>query len=219
MRDFIIFGKGDFADILRYIIEEEMKRNVAAYMVNKKYLDREIYCDRPVIPYEEIEHYYKPSDYAVSLGYEAHDMYQTRKRLQAELSEKGFYFDNVISNTASLTNAELGVGNIIMQNCFLAPFSKIGNGNVLWATAQIQHHNVLGDFNCIAPGATLSGYVSIGNHCFIGANTTIKNGVKIADFGLIGAGAYVSGDMKEYEVIVPEKSRKLTDKNSLYFRH
>lgn len=29
MREFIIFGKGGFADILTYVIEEEMRRNVA----------------------------------------------------------------------------------------------------------------------------------------------------------------------------------------------
>lgn len=217
MRDFIIFGKGDFADIIRYIIEEEMQRNVEAYMVNKKYLDMEVYCGRPVIPYEEAERYYKPSDYAVSLGYEAHDMYQTRERLQYELSKKGFFFDNVISNTANLTNASLGHGNIIMQNCILAPFSKIGNGNVFWATAQVQHHNILGNFNCIAPGASSSGYVKIGNHCFIGTNATLKNNISMADYSLIGAGAYVSENTSEYEVVVPVKSIKLREKNCFDF--
>lgn len=219
MRDFIIFGKGDFADILRYIIEEEMQRNVIAYMVNKAFLDTDIYCGKPVIPYENVEDYYEPSDYAVSLGYEAHDMYQTREWLQSELSKKGFWFDNVISRTANLTNANLGLGNIIMQNCILAPFSRVGNGNVLWATAQIQHHSVLGNYNCVAPGVAFSGYVRVGNHCFVGTNATIKNNITISDYSLIGAGAYVSEDTKECDVIVPMKSIRLDGKKSLDFGH
>ena len=219
MRDFIIFGKGDFADILTYIIEKEMRRNVAAYTVNKTFLDTNQYRGKRVVPYEEIEQFYKPSDYAVSVGYEAHDMYQTREQLQKQLWKKGFLLENVISKSANLTNAELGVGNIIMQNCLLAPFSKIGNGNVLWAGAQVQHHNVIGHFNCIAPGAVPSGYVKIGNHCFIGTNVAIKNNVTIADYTLAGAGAYISNDTKEGDVIVPVKSICLDKKNSFDFGH
>lgn len=219
MKDFIIFGKGDFADIVRYIIEEEMQRNVVAYMVNSECLDVDNYCGKPVVPYEKVEYFYNPFNYAVSLAYEAHDMYQTRKRMQNELSEKGFLFDNVISNTANITNASLGTGNIIMQNCVLAPFSQIGNGNVLWATSQIQHHNSLGNYNCLAPGVALSGYVRIGDHCFIGTNSSIKNSVEIANYSFIGAGAYVSQNTKEYEVVVPEKSRILLEKSSLDFGH
>lgn len=219
MRDFIIFGKGDFADILTYIIEQEMQRNVVAYMVNKEFLDVDSYHGKPVVPYEEIELFYHPSEYAVTLGYEAHDMYQTREQLQNELSKKGFAFDNVISNTANLTNAHIGIGNIIMQNCLLAPFSEIGNGNVMWAGSQIQHHNMAGGFNCIAPGVASSGYVRIGSHCFIGTNATIKNNVVIADYTLIGAGAYVSKDTTDGDVIVPVRSVRLDGKSSFDFRH
>lgn len=219
MREFIIFGKGDFADILTYIIEREMGRHVAAYMVNREFLDRDSYRGKPIVPYEEAECFYKPSDYAVTIGYEAHDMYQTRERLQEELFQKGFRFDNVISNTANLTNSDIGFGNIIMQNCILAPFSSIGRGNVLWAGAQVQHHNVVGDYNCIAPGVVPSGYVRIGSHCFIGTNAVIKNDVTIADYSLVGAGAYVSEDTSECEVIVPARSVRLKGRSSFDFRH
>lgn len=219
MRDFIIFGKGDFADILTYIIEQEMNRNVAAYMVNKKFLDVDSYHGKPVVPYEDIEDFYHPSEYAVSLGYEAHDMYRTREELQKELLKKGFIFDNVISNTANLTNAHIGGGNIIMQNCLLAPFSKIGNGNVMWAGSQIQHHNVVESYNCIAPGVASSGYVKVGSHCFIGTNATIKNHVVVADYTLIGAGAYVSRDTNECDVIVPVRSERLVGKSCFDFGH
>lgn len=101
----------------------------------------------------------------------------------------------------------------------LAPFSKVGNGNVLWATAQIQHHNVVGNYNRIAPGVAFSGYVKMGNHCFVGTNATIKNNIMIEDYVLIGAGSYVSADIKEYEVVVPEKSKRLEGKSSFDFGH
>ena len=56
MRDFIIFGKGDFADILTYIIEKEMRRNVAAYTVNKTFLDTNQYRGKRVVPWGSAEH-------------------------------------------------------------------------------------------------------------------------------------------------------------------
>ncbi|MCI9633015.1 MAG: hypothetical protein HFH18_07205 [Ruminococcus sp.] len=219
MRNFIIFGKGDFADILTYIIEEEMQRNVEAYTVSKKFLDIDSYRGKPVVPYEDLKSFYNPSNYSMALGYEGQDMYQTRKKMQEELTKKGFLFENVISESANLTNAKIGVGNIIMQNCLLAPFSSVGDGNVLWATAQIQHHNVVGNFNCIAPGVATCGYVHVNNHCFIGANATMKNNVTIADYTFVGAGAYISEDTKACDVIVPAKSQQLKGKISFDFRH
>ena len=57
MRDFIIFGKGDFADILTYIIEKEMRRNVAAYTVNKTFLDTNQYRGKRVVPMRKLSNF------------------------------------------------------------------------------------------------------------------------------------------------------------------
>ena len=43
--------------------------------------------------------------------------------------------------------------------------------------------------------------------------------MEIANYSFIGAGAYVSQNTKEYEVVVPEKSRILLEKSSLDFGH
>ena len=206
MKPFIIFGKGDFADIVEYIIVQEMHGVVAGYTVNECYLNTSRHKDKPVIALEHIEEYFEPDEYNVTIAYEAHDMYVARSSIIEELKRKNFSFENVVSISANTTNAVIGEANIIMQNVFIGPFAKIGNGNVFWATSQVQHHNVVGNYNCFAPGFVSCGYSVIPNHCFFGANSTVKNGIKISNKTFVGANAYLDRNTEENSVWLPSRA-------------
>lgn len=217
MKGFVIFGKGDFADIVRYIIEEEMRAEVVCYTVNEKHMDTTMYNGIPVVAFEHIEDYYAPHEYNATIAYEGKDMYKSREKIHNTFLEKGYSMENVVSSTAVITNCMIGCGNIVMQNCLLCPFSTIGDGNVFWGTSQIQHHNIVGSFNCIAPSVSPCGYSEIGNHCFVGNSAVIKSGVSLSDYTFVGAGAYVDRDTQHGEVVLPLRSIYMKDKMAFDF--
>jgi len=206
MKPFIIFGNGDFADIVEYIIVEEMHEEVAGYTVNEAFLSDSEWKGKPVVPLERIEKYFNPVLYNFSIAYEGRDLYGTRETIMAAMAERGFSFENVISSSANVTNARIGVGNIIMQDVLIAPFAELGDGNVFWGTSQIQHHNRVGNFNCFAPGMATCGYTVIPDHCFFGANCTIKSGIHISNRTFVGANAYVDNDTDVGAVWLPARS-------------
>lgn len=206
MKPFIIFGKGDFADIVEYIIVEEMHEKVFGYTVNERYLDQKEWKGKPVVPYEEIEEYYAPGRYNCVIAYEGKDLYRTREALMDGLRNKGFSLGNVVSDSAILTNADIGSGNIIMQGVLLAPYAKVGNGNVFWGSSQVQHHNKVGNYNCFAPGVVTCGYAEIPDHCFFGANATVKSGIHISDRTFVGANVYIDRDTETDSVWLPPRA-------------
>ena len=206
MKPFLIFGTGDFADIVGYIIEHEMNAQVSGYMVNERFMDKDIKNGLPVVPFENVEEFFNPTSYNCTIAYEGHDMFVSRRSITEELVKKGYSFDTVISDSAVITNASMGYGNIIMQNVFIGPFTSIGNGNIFWGTAQLQHHNVIGDYNCFAPGTVTCGYTEILEHSFFGANSTIKNGIRISPRTFIGANVYIDRDTDADSVWLPPRA-------------
>lgn len=218
MRKFIIFGTGDFADIVYWVITKEMKREVEVFTANKEYIGEErTHRNYPLIAFEDITKICSPDEYSMVIAYEGKEMYQERRRTYEKAENMGYVMENVISDSAIISSEKIGQGNIILEGCIIAPFSEIGNGNILWSGATVQHHNKVGNFNVLAPRVSPSGFVEIGNHCFLGNGAIIKNKIRIADFSFIGAGAYVSKNTKEREVVVPPRSYVLRNKESFDF--
>ena len=215
LKSFIIFGTGDFAQLIYYYVVNDQKRKVAAFTVERKYISEKTFMGLPLVPFEEIWELYNPSEYSMVIAFIGKRMLMERKRIYEKAEKMGYEMENIIHSSASISSDKIAGGNIIMERVIVAPFSQIGKGNIMWSNATVQHHNVIGDFNVLAPNVSPSGFVKIGNHCFIGNNCTIKNRMEIADFTLVGAGAYVQECTEEYEVIVPSRSRILKDKKSI----
>lgn len=218
MRDFIVFGTGDFADIVSWVIVNGMKRKVKAFTANRKYIGYEtIHRGYPLVPFEDIEKIYCPDEYSMVIAYEGKEMYKQRRSTFEKAVDLGYKMENIISDSAIISTDRMGNGNIILEGCIVAPFSEIGNGNILWSGAIVQHHNRVGNFNVFGPRVSPSGFVEIGNHCFLGNGAIIKNRVKISDYSFIGAGAYLSKDTTEREVVVPSRSYVLKNRESSDF--
>lgn len=217
MKPVIVFGTGDFADIVSFVLEKKTGRSIAAYAIHERYRREETWRGRPLISLEESEHLYPPSEFDAVLAIIGKKMFCQREDVFKEIAVKGYSLINVIDPSASVDTKAIGSGNIILANCSLEAHCCIGNGNIIWQNTVLPHHNRVGDFNNLAPSVSLSGYSSVGNHCFIGNNVCIKNRIHVPDYCFIGAGAYVYGPLKENTVLVPERSRILETKTGFDF--
>ena len=215
MRNVIIFGVNQFAELLNYFLLESNEYNICAFTIDEKYYKESSFCDKPVIPFEKLVDYYNPTDYSmfICLGYS--QMNQLRELKFKEVKAKGYRILSYIHPTAIVSTQVLGEGNIIMEGVVIGAFCKVGSGNIFWARSHIAHHTEIGDFNFFTISVAIAGNIKINNNCFFGNNCTVKNDIEIKDYTLIGAGAYISNDTEEGAVYVPSKSVKLLNKNSL----
>lgn len=216
-KDLIMFGTGDFSEVVSYIIEEKMGLSIHAYVINECYMKQKELRGKKVIPFEEVETMYPPEQYCMVLGFIGKKMFEQRSDLFSEIKGKGYELPNIIDTTASVDTENIGEGNIILQNVSIEHHCKIGMGNIIWQNVVMPHHNIVGDFNNLAPSVSLSGYSEIGSHCFVGNNSCVKNHVKIHSYAYIGAGSYASKDVADNKVLVPNRSYYLEGKTGFDF--
>lgn len=210
MKDFVIVGAGDFADFIVDIIENDMNRNIAAYVIDKKYITEVEYKGKPVYAFEDVGNLFDKKKYTFAIGFLGGKMYEQRWEKFVKLKDMGYELENVIHSSASISkNSIIGEGNILFQYTILSNNSSMGDCNVLCSRANISHDVKVGNANYFAPAATTTGYCEVGNNCFVGVNSALNNKVKIANYTFIGGGLFITNDTNEYDVYVPQKSTPL----------
>lgn len=214
MKDLIIFGNADFARLLKYYIEQDDDRKIACFTVNRSSIQEDTFFGLPVVPFETVQDQYPPEQYDMLLGIGNGHMNDTRKRIFFECKEKGYEIASFIHSSSKIHNAQIGEGNIILEDCLIYPYAKLGTGNLLWDHVVISHDCEIGDFNTFSGGADLCGYVTIGNNGYFGKQCLLNDRLKVGDYVLVGACAYAKRNLKDYAVITAPKSVTLDNRRS-----
>lgn len=216
MKNIIIFGANDFGRLLKYYIEcDNDGRNIAAFTMDKRYIKENEFCKLPVIPFEDINKKFSPNNYEILIAIGNRKMNDLRKKIFMECKKRGYEIASFIHSSCKIHSKIDGEGNILLEDCLVYPFAKIGNGNLLWDHVLISHDCLVGDFNTFSSYADLCGYVKIGNNGYFGKHCIMNEHIIIADYTLVGAAAYVKDNTKPYDVVVPAKSIILDHKQSI----
>jgi sugar O-acyltransferase (sialic acid O-acetyltransferase NeuD family) len=217
MKKILIFGTTDLAELVYFYIQKDKLHTPAAFTTHKQYLKQNTLFNLPVVPFEDIAKNYSPKEFSIALCIGYTKVNEARKKIFYEIKERGYQIENIIFSSSRVETDNMGEGNIILPYAAIDPFCKIGNGNIFYPNSLLSHHSAMGDFNFIAVNACIAGNVTIHDNNFIGANATIKNGATIGSYNLIGANAYVSHQLTHNQVIVPQQSIVLTNKQSSDF--
>jgi sugar O-acyltransferase (sialic acid O-acetyltransferase NeuD family) len=207
----VIFGTADVAQLAHYYFKTDSNYEVVAFTVDAAYLTEELFCELPVIAFEEVCKYYPPENYDifVALGYSKINAIRKERYLAAKAL--GYQMASYISSHATLLN-----DGCIGENCFIfedntiQPFVTIGNNVTLWSGNHIGHHSIIMDHCFIASHVVVSGGVEIGEQCFIGVNATLRDHIKVGEKTIIGAGALLLADAEPegvYMGLATERSR------------
>jgi sugar O-acyltransferase (sialic acid O-acetyltransferase NeuD family) len=215
MTNVVIFGINKFAELMAYYVKKTPNLNLICFTVDSEYINNNKLLGLPVFDFSLLNSSIKDNfQILVAIGYR--DMNSTREKIFKRIMDSGLSLISYIHPTSTIAdNVDIDDGTIILEQTVLQPFVKIGKGNIIWSNVNISHHSELGDFNYLSPGTSLSGNTVIKNNCFLGNNCTSKNNITIQSFTLIGASTYVSEDTHEYDVIVPSRSQKLSNKKSI----
>ena len=217
MKEIVVFGIGDFSDIVSFVLEEKMKRTIAAYTVDQAYKTQDFYNGKPLFAFEQLTVLYPPQVYSIVIGLIGKKMFTQRSAIAEKLMALGYQLENVIDPSSSVDTETIGYGNVILANASIEAHCEVGDCNIIWQNVVMPHHNRVGSFNNLAPSVSLSGYSQVGSHCFVGNNVCVKNRVVISDYAYIGAGSYVSKNVESRHVLVPHRSYELEDKTGFDF--
>lgn len=198
----VIVGDSAFAEIAYEYFTVDSDYEVVAFSVEKNYLKRGALFGLPVVPFEDVETIYVPSEHKIFVATVYTQLNRLRSRLYLQAKAKGYKLASFISPRAFLwRNCEIGEHCFIFENNVVQPFVKIGSNVILWSGNHIGHHSMIKDNCFVSSHVVVSGFVEVGENCFLGVNSTIGNNVKIGNDCLIGAGAVITKDMDNDKVI------------------
>ncbi len=194
----VIIGAGEFAEIAFEYFSDFSNYEVAAFSVEKDFIDKSKLFNLPVTPFEEIEKRYPPHKYKVFVAITYTQLNRVRTRLYNQAKEKGYQFATFIHPTVFL-GRDIKIG----ENCFIFEYNNIqrrvniGNNVVIWAKNHIGHQSVIEDNCYLASGVIISGYCEIGESCFLGVNCSLNDKIKVAKDTFIGNGAIVIENIEQ----------------------
>ena len=191
----IIFGTGDIAQLAYFYFNRELKYEVIAFTIDAEYRTEQLFCNLPVIAFEDLSKLYGPEKYEMFVALSYSQLNKVRKDKYLKAKELGYQMASFISSHATILNAgQIGDNCFILEDNTIQPFVEIGNNVSLWSGNHICHHSIIRDHCFISSHVVISGGVEIGEQCFIGVNTAIHDHVKVGEKCLIGAGALLSKD-------------------------
>ncbi|MDA9603281.1 acetyltransferase [bacterium] len=201
-KQLLVFGSGQIAELALYYFNNDSEYTVSAFTVDRAYIDDEEFCGLPVIPFEEIQDQYPPTEYEMFIALSYAEINQIRKDKYLTAKLKGYKLASYISSKATILNEyDIGENCFILENNTIQPFTSIGNNVTLWSGNHIGHHSIISDHVFIASHVVISGGVKVGSQSFLGVNATLRDNISIGEGSIIGAGALINGDVESHQVV------------------
>lgn len=193
----VVFGSGDIGQLAHYYFTNDSEYEVVAFTVDAAYIKEPMFCGVPVVPFEEIEQHYPPSEYDLFVALSYAKLNQVRREKYLAAREKGYHIPSYISSHATVLNdGRIGENCFILEDNTIQPFVTIGNNVTLWSGNHIGHHSTINDHCFLASHIVVSGGVTIDESCFVGVNATLRDHITIGSKSVIGAGVLVLADVE-----------------------
>jgi len=210
MAKVIIFGLQDFASLAHFYLKYDSEHEVVAFTVTGEYLPEEkTFKDLSIVPFENIENIYSPSEYCFFAPMSHRRMNRLRESIYNQIKRKGYELISYVSSKATVfPGTPIGDNCFILEDNTIQPFSVIGNNVVLWSGNHIGHHSVIKEHVFFTSHVVLSGHCIVEPYCFLGVNATIRDGLHIAEGSLIAMGACVTRDTEPWGVYKGNPAQK-----------
>ena len=181
MAKIVIFGTTQMAKLTHFYLTHDSPHEVAAFTVDRDYMEEETLCGLPVVPFEEVDSIYPPGNYKmlVPIFYNGENKLRTEKYHQGKA--KGYELINYLSSEAVIRP-----GQVVGDNCFIGersfcePSAVIGSNVVIFPRCSIGHDVRIRDHCYLAPHAVLLEGVIVEEYCFVGGNATIIENITVA---------------------------------------
>lgn len=215
MTKVVVFGNSDHASLAHYYLREDSSYEVVGFTVNQSHVKETHFEGKPVVPFEEIDRFFPPSEYKFFAPISHRRMNSIRRLIYEQAKTLGYSLISYVSSAAwRAKNVTIGENCFILENNTLQPYVRIGNNVVLWSGNHIGHHSIIHDHVFIASHVVVSGSVIIHPHCFVGVNAAIRDNIEIAEGSLIGMSACITKSTEPWGVYagLPAKKTPATSK-------
>jgi sugar O-acyltransferase (sialic acid O-acetyltransferase NeuD family) len=201
-RELIIFGTEDFAQLAYEYFTHDSPYEVAAFTVDRAYVNTPELFGLPVLAFEDVERQMDPAKYELYAGVVYGKLNRIREDICRRAKEKGYRLASYISSRAFVwANVSFGEHCFIFEDNTIQPFVSIGDNVVMWSGNHIGHHSKIGNHCFLTSHVVVSGWCDIGEYCFLGVNSTLANNTTVGTRSWISHGAILSGEIPPQSLV------------------
>lgn len=209
MREIVIFGAGEIAELADFYFSHDSDFEVAGFTVDEAYLKGEEFCGRTVVPFERITETFPPERFGIFVAVSYAKLNSLRSEKVAAARALGYRLVSYLSSRATVfPGFELKDNCFVLEDNTIQPFAQVGTNVTLWSGNHIGHHSIIEDDVFVASHVVVSGGVRIGQGSFVGVNVTLRDHVTIGKQCVLGAGALVLEDQPDFSVVAPRGSER-----------
>lgn len=214
-KSLIIFGNGEIADMAFFYFNQENKNNIKAFCVDEKYIKKNSFNNLPVIPFENIENTYSPSEYNFHLALSYQKLNTIREKKFKEIEKKQYKFVSFISNKSYISTRvkKLGRNLFILENQSIQNDVQINDNVIIWSSNHIGHGSIINSHAYISSHVVISGHCNIGKRSFLGVNSSIADFCNVGDDCFIGMGSVINSNIKNGSTTVSKNTEIFTEEN------
>lgn len=200
MKNLVIFGTGEFGEIVHYYFRHDSAYSIAAFTLDAAYVSEATFQSLPVVAFEELETRFPPSDYDVFVAMGIQKVNRQRAAKVAEVLAKGYTLASYLSSKAKVADGfVIRPNSCVMEEAFLQPFVEVGCDTIIWPRSTIGFHGRIGN-HCWLVAPTMGESVVVGDFSFLGLNSTIAPCTRIGASNVIGAGALILHNTRDDEI-------------------
>ena len=201
MKNIIIFGCKDVAQLAKFYIENDLKysttHKVVAFSVDKKFKKQEIFDGLPVIDFEDVQNLFPCEENLFFAPMTGVKMNSIREDVYNRIKQKGYNLFSYISSKATNFANSIGENCFILEDNTIQPFVNIGNNVVMWSGNHIGHHSIIKDNVFFTSHIVLSGHCDVGENSWFGVNCTIRDYTIIKPKTLVAMGSLLTKNTDE----------------------
>lgn len=216
----IIFGILDLAELAHFYLTHDSNFEVVAFTVNKSYIESPFFKPKgseiyyPLVPFENIESLYSPSEYYLFAPITGTKMNLNRKKIYEEGKNKGYNFISYISSKATTFNSKIGENCFILEDNTIQPFTEIADNVILWSGNHIGHHSKIESHCFFTSHVVLSGRCHVKERSWFGVNSTIRDGIVIEECTLIAMGSLITKNTERFGFYLGSPAKKQTKQST-----
>lgn len=203
MRDLVIFGIGQVAEVAHYYFTQNAGRNVVAFTVDSEFVTQDTMLDVPIVPFEDVLKTFPPETHEIFVAMSFKKVNKLRMQKVAEVEGMGYTLAHFLHTDAVVwPGFEAQPNTFILENNTIQPFVTIGKNVIVWSGNHIGHHTRIGDHCFISSHVVISGSVTVGNGSFLGVNSTVRDNITLGRHVVLGAGGLLLSDAPDNGVYI-----------------
>ncbi|WP_234905985.1 acetyltransferase [Affinirhizobium pseudoryzae] len=196
--DVILFGVGQIAEVMAHYIQEDPNLNLVGFTVDREYLPPTgEFKGLPVAAWDNVTRSFPP-DHVRLLGpvsYRGNNKFRRDRHFEAK--DLGYQFVTYIHPSSHVGGAEIGENTVILEDCTVQPYARLGAGTILWSKVHIGHHATVGDFCFFASFCGIAGNARVGDCTFFGGQTGLADNLSVGSGCIVGAGTNLTESLPD----------------------